>query len=209
MGLEKAQIAVMRGDNSMDTIDVMFNPAEYTIDTGNKYEFKPIPGMNQPIAHFVNGNTPTLTLELFFDTTEQKKDVRLYTDKIVSLLDVDSDLHTPPLCMFMWGELIFFGVIEKVTQKYKMFLESGIPVRATLAVTFKQVENVQKQKKRIPRQSADRTKQKTVKQGDSLWRIAADEYEDPGKWREIARANRLDNPHQLEPGSTLKIPRLY
>ncbi|MBP1932265.1 CIS tube protein [Ammoniphilus resinae] len=208
MALKKAMIMVHRGPIT-ERIDVLFNPNEYMLDSSNQYSWQTIPGLSQPIAQFVSGEATTLTMELFFDSYEKGTDVRKHTSKIVGLLDVDKDLHAPPLCKFVWGSLQFKGIIEKVSQKYTMFLESGIPVRATLTVTFKAVQSIKEQFKRIPRQSADRTKQRTVKQGDQLWRIAAEEYEDPGLWREIARANAIKNPKQLEPGTVIKIPRLY
>jgi hypothetical protein len=148
-------------------------------------------------------------MDLFFDTTEQREDVRDHTKKIVGLLDVDKDLHAPPLCKFVWGSLTFKGIVERVSQKYTMFMESGVPVRATLSVTFKAVQSISEQFKNIPRQSADRTKQRTIRQGEQLWHIAAEEYEDPGLWREIAKANGIENPKKLEPGTVIKIPRLY
>jgi nucleoid-associated protein YgaU len=49
-----------------------------------------------------------------------------------------------------------------------------------------------------------------VKRGDTLSRIAADEYDDPREWRRIADANpeATANPLRLEPGTTLVIPPL-
>jgi len=135
--------------------------------------------------------------------------VRNYTGKITGLLEVDKDLHTPPLVKFVWGSLNFKGIVERVSSRFTMFLESGVPVRATLNVTFREVQSVKEQYKRIPRQSADRTKQRTIRQGEQLWHIAAEEYEDPGLWREIARANGIEDPRRVEPGTVLKIPRLY
>jgi len=209
MALQKAAIMVTRGNNVTERIDVLFNPTEYSIETSNSFSWDTVPGLSQPIAYFISGAVPTLTMDLFFDTYEKGTDVRAHTQKVAKLLDVDKDLHAPPMCKFVWGSLQFKGVVEKVSQKYTMFLDSGIPVRATLGVTFKAVASVKEQYQNIPRQSADRTKQKTVKQGDALWRIAAEEYEDPGLWREIAKANRIDDPTRLEPGSVLKIPRLH
>jgi hypothetical protein len=209
MALKKAMIMVERGNKTTERIDVLFNPNEYSIETSNEYSWDTIPGLSQPIAYFISGEVPSLSMDLFFDTYEKGTDVREHTQKISSLLEVDKDLHAPPLCKFVWGSLQFKGVIEKVTQKYTMFLNSGIPVRATLSVVFKAVASVKEQYQKIPRESADRTKQRTVKLGDQLWRIAADEYEDAGLWREIARANRIEDPHRLEPGTVLKIPRLH
>lgn len=170
MALKKAMIMVHRGPIT-DRVDVLFNPKEYSLESSNQYSWKTIPGLSQPIAQFISGEATTLTMDLFFDTYELMMDVRKHTSKIVGMLDVDKDLHAPPLCKFVWGSLQFKGIVEKVSQKYTMFLDSGVPVRATLTVTFKAVQSIMEQFKHIPRQSADRTKQRTVKQGDQLWQI--------------------------------------
>lgn len=208
MSLEKATIIVMNGTKK-GPIKVLFNPTEYALETGNQYSWQTIPGLSQPIAQFVSGETPTLTMELFFDSYEKSQDVRDYTSKIVDLINIDEELHVPPLCKFVWGSLSFQGIIEKVSQRYTMFHTNGKPVRATLNVTFKQVHTVQEQLKLITRHSADRTKQRTIKEGEQLWQIAAEEYEDPALWRAIARANGISDPKQIEAGMLLKIPRLY
>jgi nucleoid-associated protein YgaU len=48
----------------------------------------------------------------------------------------------------------------------------------------------------------------TVKKGDTLRKIAKTVYGDEAQWKQIARANRseLDDPNDLEPGMTLKLP---
>lgn len=89
-----------------------------------------------------------------------------------------------------------------------MFLDSGIPVRATMNLTFRSWQTKKEQLQNIPRQSADRTKHATLKQGEQLWMLADREYEDPGKWREIAEANGIDNPRRLQAGQKIIVPRL-
>lgn len=49
-------------------------------------------------------------------------------------------------------------------------------------------------------------KTRVVEEGDTLWDIAAEEYGDPTKWPVIADANDIDNPRNLEVGTTLVIP---
>lgn len=207
MALKKASIIVSRGPKT-ENISVLFNPTEYSLDASNKYSWQTIPGLDAPIAQFVSGESTTLSMELFFDTFEAGSDVREHTAKISGLLSVDKDLHAPPLCKFVWGSFQFKGILEKVTQKFTMFLNSGVPVRATLNVTFRSVMSMKEQFQHIPRQSADRTKQKTLKEGEQLWALASEEYEDPGLWREIAKANEIDNPRYLERGRQLRVPRL-
>lgn len=208
MGLEKAIINVEKGDGSVDTIKVLFNPGHYSLEASNSYASKKIPGLSSPISQFISGEAATLNMELFFDTSEAREDVRKHTLKISGLLSVDKDLHAPPLCTFVWGSLNFRGYVTKVTQKFTMFMDSGVPVRATLAVSFREYKSMKEQLQHIPRQSSDRTKQRVLKQNEQLCMIAAQTYDDPGRWREIARANNIDNPLELEAGKQLVIPPL-
>jgi hypothetical protein len=161
-------------------------------------------------------------MDLFFDTYEQGSDVRAFTDRITGwdagsmfsrlpgpakgLMDIDSDLHAPPVCLFIWGAFIFQCIIERVSKRFTMFLPEGIPVRATLSVALKEYREVDVQVKELSLQSADLTKRWVVTQGDSLWSIAAKEYGNAGDWRLIAEANKIDNPRTLTPGEELVIP---
>lgn len=215
--LKIAYIEAMDGRLKGQRIEVLFNPAEYSLEKGNKFQSTPIPGLATPVHQFVHGSSDTLTMELFFDTYAPASrhshvtpgdDVRNYTGKLAALLDMDPVLHAAPVCKFIWGKLDFKAIIERLTQKFTMFLADGTPVRATLNVTFKEYKTVTEQLKEIGRQSADRTKTKIIKEGDSLWVIAALEYGDPGLWRQIATENKIYNPRILEVGREIVIPPL-
>lgn len=210
MALVKAKIQAMdeKGQAIGDAVPVLFNPGDYSIEKSNQFASTMIPGLSNPLLHFISGNTQTLTMDLFFDTYEEGTDVRKYTGQITSLLDINSELHAPPICQFVWGSLLFKAVLERASQKFTMFLESGIPVRAALSVTFKEYKDIKEQFQQIPRHSSDRTKKRQIKQGDSLWQIAARQYGDPGLWRPIARANGISNPLKLEVGREISIPPL-
>ncbi len=205
--LKKAYIAVLDAQGRIqEEIPVLFNPKEYSQDKNNQFKYTNIPGLTTPLTQFVSGNVETLRMDLFFDTYEEKKDVREHTNKIDKLLDIDPELHSPPICKFIWGSLEFKAVLERVNKKFTMFLSDGIPVRATLSVTFKEYKTLEEQMNNPPRQSSDRTKRRLVKEGDTLWSIAAEEYGDPGEWRHIAKENGIINPRILPPGTELAIP---
>lgn len=206
-GLKKASIIVQKSSGE-ETIEVLFNPSEYHIEAFNTYAWKKVPGFTTPIAQFLSGEASTLSMDLFFDTYEKRTDVRDHTAKVAALREVESDLHAPPVCRFVWGSMDFKGVMEKITERYTMFLDSGIPVRAVLSVQFRKWESITEQLQQTPRQSSDRSKQKVLQQGQQLWMLAHEEYEDPGRWREIARANGIDNPRILETGRRLIVPPL-
>jgi nucleoid-associated protein YgaU len=99
-------------------------------------------------------------------------------------------------------------VIERLTQRFTMFREDGVPVRATLNVTFKEYRTIDDQLTKNPFESSDWSKRRVVGEGDRLSLIAAIEYGDPGVWRVIADENDIDNPRLLEPGSEIRLPPL-
>lgn len=212
MALEKARIQALDhlGNPLGNPVEVLFNPPDYTMEESNQFHSTSLPGLSTPILQFVSGNTQTLTMDLFFDTYTYKKsqDVRDYTRQITSLMEIDADLHAPPVCKFTWGRLEFKAVLERVRKQFTMFLDSGIPVRATLSVTFKEYRTIAEQLQNPARQSSDRTKRRVIQQGDTLSLIAYREYRDPARWRPIADANGIDNPRLLEVGMEIVIPPL-
>jgi len=204
MALEKAVIEIEGGEE----ITVLFNPNQYSLEKSNQLAEIGIPGLGAPIVQFVRGNTDTLSMDLFIDTYEDQKDVREYTDKVYELLEIDQDTHVPPICIFRWGTFEFRSVLARVSGKFTLFLENGLPARATLSVSFKQFIDVEVEVKESPTHSADHYKTCVVKQGDTLSSIAAAEYDDPAIWRPLADKNRIANPRDLKPGQRLVIPPL-
>src|SRR4051812_12153894 len=104
MALEKARITI---DHTGRQLDVMFNPEEYTLSRDNNFASQAVPGLSSPLIQFVHGNLRTLEMELFFDTFEQHRDVREETQKVVGLLDIDPELHAPPILRVSWASLQF------------------------------------------------------------------------------------------------------
>jgi nucleoid-associated protein YgaU len=189
-------------------IPVMFNPPEYQLQVTNQYAEVGIPGLGSSLLQFVRGSAQTLTMELFFDTTDEGIDVRVFTGLVLGLTSLNSETHAPPRLIFLWGSLIFPCVLESVTQTFDYFNALGMPLRARLNVTLKGNDTLQDLLGSIQLLSADRTKQWIFKTGDTLQKIAAQEYGDPNQWRPIARANNIHNPLTIPAGQALKIPAL-
>ena len=68
--LQKATLVATYSDGSMDFIDVQVNPTELAFDKGVQLAEIAIPGLDSPLLQFVRGQAEQLTLELFFDTTD-------------------------------------------------------------------------------------------------------------------------------------------
>lgn len=208
---------IVEKENGTETIPVSFNPTEYSISRGVRYSEKNVPGLNEPVGQFAAGDSTMLSVTLIFDTykpptpeqpQEGGTDVTESTEKIRNLTQIDGKLHRIPKVTFSWGSLQFEGIITDVKESYTMFLANGMPVRAKVDVTFKSVSNEEADKRLSPPESPDRTKVRTVIQGDALWSIAAREYRDPEQWKVIARENGILNPLELHPGQVLRLPPL-
>ncbi len=216
MGLEHA---ILRNEDSGETFEVLFNPAEYSLSKDNVFAQASAPGCGSPLLQFVNGNVKTLEMELFFDTYERHVrvgaqvnpalgDVRRLTGKVAALMEIDPATHAPPLVTFSWGELGFTGVLVRVNQRFTMFLETGVPVRAQLQVSFQEYKEPLDEAKEVKRETADHTRRHEVGEGQTLSGIAWSVYRDPGKWRPLAIANDLVELRRLRPGVVLDVPAL-
>lgn len=206
MALEKAVIT------NLDTnkeIEVLFNPKEYVIEKKTPWAEQNVFGMDSPPVQFTIGERKRLSMELFFDTSEEKSDVRSYTGKMEELMVVNAQEHRPPLLRFSWGTLSFDCVLEDMVQRYTLFANDGTPLRAILKVVFKEYATAATQLSNTRRESADHTKRLVVREGESLASLAAREYNDAGKWRVIADANNIDDPENIASGTIVELPPLY
>jgi nucleoid-associated protein YgaU len=215
--LKKATITVLEGDDKGKVISVLFNPAEYSFERSNSYKATPIPGLSSPILQFVNGEADQLSMELFLDdytdpegpTSRERKESNPVMTRIrdlSKLLLVDSKIHAPSPVRFNWGPMEFSAIIEKMGRKVTMFQPDGTPARATLSVTFKEYRTLRQQVESPRRESADKSKRRVVVGLESLWLLAAREYNDPNEGLRIAQANDLDDPREIAPGDWLDLP---
>jgi Contractile injection system tube protein/LysM domain len=214
-------------------IYVSFNPTEYTLSKSAQFAEVTIPGLDSPVLQFVRGQTETLSLDLFFDTTEGGMDdsaqpVTKLTDQFYKLVKIDGTLHAPPVCFFSWGTDFpgsrsyasmgdgngsqqrhgFKCVVESVKQRFTLFSPQGVPLRATLTVSLKEYKTLSEQIAEINKRSADHSDTHVVQAGETLNKIASDAYDDPSQWRAIATQNNILDPLRLSPGSILEIPKL-
>ncbi|NLS75687.1 MAG: LysM peptidoglycan-binding domain-containing protein [Chloroflexi bacterium] len=208
-------------------LNIQFNPAELSMEKAAQIAEIAIPGIDSPILQFIRGQNEKVTLELFFDTTEQgtgpgAAPVTTRTNEFYALVKMSGREHAPPRCRFGWGaefpglvhqagEVIgarkaFDCVVESIRQKFTLFSPEGVPLRATLAVSLREYKSLETQLQQLNLQSADHTRVHIVQRGETLPQIAYIAYQDPAKWRLIAQANGLLRPRELQPGMVLELP---
>src|SRR3546814_1281455 len=112
-------------------------------------------GIDSPILQFVRGQNETLTLDLFFDSTEDgmeesARDVREQTRSIYQLVKIQPKTHAPPRIRFRWGAGISLkAIVERVEQSLELFAPSGVPLRAPLSVPFRAYKPLAEQMQQV------------------------------------------------------------
>jgi nucleoid-associated protein YgaU len=209
-------------------LKVQFNPTEYTLSKGAQIAEVTIPGLDSPLLQFVRGQTETLTLDLFFDSTEKgmgrdATPVTAETDRFYQLIKIESARHAPPIVLFSWGGKEFPGhrsyaslgsqqrygfkcVVDSVRQRFTLFSPVGVPLRATLTVSLKEYKTLTEQIRELNLQSPDHTKVHIVQQGETLSRIAWQTYDNPADWRRVAESNDITDPLSISAGMILRLP---
>jgi len=190
-------------------IPLKFNPSEYQLQKSNNFADIVIPGLETPPIQYVNGAGEKLTAELMADTSDTLEDVRKrYVGKLRNLMNINSDLHAPPIVRLTWDGEVFKGVVESLNISYVLFTPEGVPIRAKINLVLKEYRTVEDQVAQRPRFSPDVEKTHVVRRGDTLASIAVLAYNDASRWREVARNNGIVDPRYLEPGQVLNLPRL-
>lgn len=208
--VEKAVLEVLEGDYQ-GTIKVMFNPTEYSVPLEVGWQ-----GDAGSMPQYGASNYGNFSISLLFDSYEKGTDIRdgeNGTGKLANLAlpsVAEQRVNRPPQCLFIWGKFRYKGVIEKIDQKFTMFLSDGTPVRATVSITMKPILSVKDMMEL--KGTKDSRKFRQIEEGDRLDMIAYEELKDPSLWPVIADVNSIDNPFnfpkQDDFGRTLIIPHM-
>ena len=91
-----------------------------------------------------------LSLELFLDGTDKRAsnrpgDTSRADRRARKFVTIDPELHAPPVCLFQWRQMQFYGVVTSFKEKYQLFDESGKVLRARVTLSIKSYEAVEVQ----------------------------------------------------------------
>ncbi len=222
-GDDKGKAKIIPLDDSgseKDPIEVKYNPTKYSVTISQNMS-EEAADTNKPNEkeQFTTVGVGDLTVTLLYDTYEEEaeadKDVRKKINKIVELAMPTvpgKEKKVPPTCLFVWGTFKYKGYVSSVKQDFTMFLRTGVPVRANVAVTFKSAMNTAADIKKLKGLEACR-KLWTVKTGDRLDLIANRTLKDVTQWRKIAELNGISDPISFptakDVGRRLVIPDIY
>jgi nucleoid-associated protein YgaU len=235
VSLQKAYFVNLEPKSTIAPLEVQFNPTDLSFSKTAQFAEIVIPGLDQPVLQFIRGGTETLTVELFFDTTDEgmstgAKSVTELTDKFYQLVKQNPDTHAPPRCRFSWGAAgteskpaqgealgplgqgkevskapFWFTGIVESVDR-KFLLFSPDGVPLRARLTVRMREYKTVEQMVAGLKSADHTKVRVLKRRERLDQISATEYDTPAEWRRIAEENEIDDPRRVPPGTILRVP---
>jgi Contractile injection system tube protein/LysM domain len=193
-----------------------------------------VTGINQTDDQLIysGGGTTELTLDLVFDvslvgSSIETDDVRQLTTPIWNLAENTGQMgeygHSP-LVLFVWGKCWNFpGIVTAVAERFEYFTSSGLPQRSWLRMRMRRVKQQDTAETPVwtkPLPSTSRlgtqsyapeilTQQEEAHQvveGEYLYQIADRYLGDPGRWRDLALLNNVNDPLNLKAGEILKLP---
>lgn len=234
MAVTKAHLDILYKGKEKVQVPCLFNPESISITHANTWsgsKASPLDDAddgepdNSPSGHpiqdleFGGRSNGTMSLKLFFDTTDTGKPVTQYTDKILAAMEIDAEASgaseksqnaQPPCVVFRWGQMkTFESVITSATVTFTYFSSTGVPLRADVDLALTQFGD----EKAFPRQNpTSGTLQPhrvhRVQPGETLDRISARYYRDSTRWRMLAAANGIEDPLAIRPGSLITVPML-
>ena len=216
----EAYTTVDRGAKaSPASIEAMFNPTSYKRSHAIAYQPARRQGINTPgrPARYGFTSPAELAFTLIFDGTgvdvfgvvslgrmlsgqSVKKDIATL-EKVC--LDMNGDIHEPNFLTVRWGEFSFDCRLKSLEIGYKLFDESGEPIRAEVEIGFVEDKSAEKLAREAGKNSPDLTHVRIVKDGDTLPLLCQDIYGSPVHYLTVARDNGLDNFRDLQPGQRL------
>ncbi len=192
----------------------MFNPQEYTISKTNTWSPRQVNGANLPLVSFDKGGPQSISLTLYFDSQRQNSDVRGYTASLWEMMMIDETKRNattgkgePPPVAFEWGQLYFKAVMLSLNEQFMLFNTSGVPLRCKVTVSLQQFIDEGDLPPQVAGQqpTSSSTTTTTMREGDRLDHVAAQNGMPPESHREIAEQNNINNPNNIPTGTNIQV----
>ena len=108
------------------------------------------------------------------DTSDTLQDVReKYVNELRRLMNIQSDLHAPPVVRLVWDKEVFRGVVGKSERDlHYCFVPTACPCERNWPFPLRNIEPSRSKSKSGSRRSPDVQKSYTVVRGDTIGGVA-------------------------------------
>lgn len=201
-------------------VTVQFNPESLKLQFANQIQTNSSGGGDQSQGsagrQFVGAGTTKLTVQLWFDASspgangDMIDDVRRLTQDVAYFITPqpapkDAKKFIPPGIRFLWGSLLFDGLVDSLEESLEYFSPQGKPLRSSIALGLSQQKILRSEFQGDGRIASRANGPKTTPQipvpaGQSVQSVAASNGTD---WQNLAKSNGVDNPRFPGAGTLL------
>jgi LysM repeat protein len=212
--LDKMRIEAYRKEDYSDEpcarFTVMFNPSTYSQLYEVDYEARQGQGDTSSPQVFNKVKPQEYTFDLLFDgtgTAARKVEVRKEIERFLRVTGkLDGDIHRPRYLLLCWGSLVSRCVLKSAEISYTLFRPDGYPLRARVKAVFAENMDDTLRVAEERKSSPDLTHVHEVRAGEHLSLLAYRYYNDPARYLQVARFNKLNSYRCLEVGQRLAFP---
>jgi len=136
--LGEAELLVIQ-PNSGRRLSVKFILKTYKLAKQNVFVEIAIPGLSGAPIQFIRGQPKLLSMAMYFDARNENRDVRELMKSVADLMNVDDQIHAPPVLLFQWKGISLKCVLESMAEEIISLFPDGRPSRAKMHVTFKEM----------------------------------------------------------------------
>lgn len=199
------------GDGEFATL---LNPEKYVYQYKIEQNEQQASGTSAAAPKFNKKLPEELQIDFVFDRTGIIPERARTEDGIIDdlehfkkvVLDYNGDEHKPNYVMISWGSLLFKGSLIEMNVEFKLFRPDGTPLRAIAKAKFKGFVEDDLRVAKENRNSPDLTHYRVVRAGETLPLMAYRIYGDSSYYLAVAKANKLPNFRNLQPGQEIYFP---
>jgi nucleoid-associated protein YgaU len=198
--------------------ELLINPSEFSHERAICYNTKRTQGQASNPIKFSATKPDTISFSVVFDGTGAVPQAlgSSAPSEVFDQIDTLSNIiykyqggkHEPSPVQVLWGKLIFYGRLKRLSTTYTLFKPNGAPLRAKADLAF--IGFVSKKEGTISadRSSPDLSHSVEVREGDTLPLLCQRIYGDSRYYPEVAAFNGLREFRRLQPGARLHFPPL-
>lgn len=195
------------------TLDI--NPESLKFEKGIVYREDKQLGTTNGSNSFERYEPEKLSFSFTVDTTgvvEGTKDTDQAYIKIKEVEDIlyayNEEGHRPSYIVIAYGELLFKGQLASMKVDYTLFNNDGIPLRATVNLSFSGFRGSEEDKKKFSKLSPDMSRLIVIKENDTLANLCHLIYGNSRVVAQVARFNNLNGFRDVPVGTELLFPPL-
>lgn len=196
-------------------LTLSINPESLNLEKGIAYLEDKQMGTTSGSNTFERYLPEKLTFGFTVDATgvvENVKDTDNAYTKIKEIEDIlyayNEEGHRPSYSVIAYGEILFKGQLASMKIDYTLFNNDGIPLRATVNLTFTGFRGSDEDKKKFSKLSPDMSRLIVLKENDTLTNLCYLIYGNSRLAAQVARFNNLNGFRDIPVGAELLFPPL-